>query len=154
MDITFPGYQHVFGLPERATNFSLQPTAGACACVDNDLSMTMQVEDQMIMCVRVCVDWGITCVRYGVLCCDIPCCHFTHHCGVCVCVVINIPPLLLWLLQQVLVCSLSRIACTTLMCLSMSTTHPLACMEPSLSCWHTRLDSQWEPFGEKFVCCV
>jgi alpha 1,3-glucosidase len=28
MDITFPGYKHVYGLPERATNFSLQPTAG------------------------------------------------------------------------------------------------------------------------------
>lgn len=28
-DITFPGYKHVYGIPERATNFSLQPTAGS-----------------------------------------------------------------------------------------------------------------------------
>lgn len=28
IDITFPGYKHVYGIPERATNFSLQPTAG------------------------------------------------------------------------------------------------------------------------------
>jgi hypothetical protein len=28
IDLKFPGYKHVYGLPERATNFSLQPTAG------------------------------------------------------------------------------------------------------------------------------
>jgi hypothetical protein len=30
IDLKFPGYKHVYGLPERATNFSLQPTAGVC----------------------------------------------------------------------------------------------------------------------------
>lgn len=28
-DLSFPGAQHVYGLPERATSLSLQPTTGA-----------------------------------------------------------------------------------------------------------------------------
>jgi hypothetical protein len=29
IDVTFPGSQHVYGIPERATNLALKPTAGA-----------------------------------------------------------------------------------------------------------------------------
>ena len=28
LDISFPGSQHVYGLPERATSFALKPTPG------------------------------------------------------------------------------------------------------------------------------
>jgi alpha 1,3-glucosidase len=30
IDLSFPGSQHLYGIPERATNFSLQPTTGVC----------------------------------------------------------------------------------------------------------------------------
>jgi hypothetical protein len=30
VDLEFPGAQHVYGLPERATNLSLEATAGDC----------------------------------------------------------------------------------------------------------------------------
>jgi hypothetical protein len=30
IDVTFPGAQHVYGIPERATNLALKPTAGVC----------------------------------------------------------------------------------------------------------------------------
>lgn len=32
IDISFPGSQHVYGIPERATNLALQPTAGGALC--------------------------------------------------------------------------------------------------------------------------
>lgn len=28
LDISFPGFEHVYGLPERATSFALKPTPG------------------------------------------------------------------------------------------------------------------------------
>lgn len=32
LDITFPSSHHVFGIPERAKQFSLPPTVGMCLC--------------------------------------------------------------------------------------------------------------------------
>ena len=31
VDITFPGFDHVYGIPERATTLALPPTAGGWA---------------------------------------------------------------------------------------------------------------------------
>lgn len=54
----------------------------------------------------------------------------------------------LYRLLQALVLSLSRTGCTTLMCLSMTTTHPLGCTGPSQCWWHTRRATRLGPSGE------
>lgn len=38
LDISFPGFSHVYGIPERATRLALKPTAGEGSCHDIEIN--------------------------------------------------------------------------------------------------------------------
>jgi hypothetical protein len=44
--MTFPGAQHVYGIPERATNLALKPTAGVSAVTSLEWWQQQQQQQQ------------------------------------------------------------------------------------------------------------